>query len=222
MTDDRPVMEMSAFASTIAGRTLLVGLWLSDNNARPETVDAEIAFAKARGASSVYLHCDDPRHWDAVHAAAERVTEAGLVPIWGTNIVEGVTNIVDKATPLWGLTLNIRTVNKSPALLMAGIVDALEQVRTRPDCAMVMIFGWEHCEWSALKDWLVQVIHAVPQPVQYPGVVAPPVVTPPPVVPLPVIKPDTHKGKTAAIVSAAGGIGVFVAWLIRKCRRKQA
>jgi len=188
-------------------------------------VAPEIAFAKSRNASAVYLHCDDVRQWPAMHDAAARVTAAGLTPIWGTQVSEGRTTIVDGATPLWGLTCNIRTQGKDPEAMKAAVLQAIEAARTVPRCAGILIFGWHQCEWPGLKDYLVQVIHATPTPAHFPGVVEPPVQPEPPFIdneqpPKVNTHPGIGKGKTAAAIALVPAVATFVSWLVKKLRRR--
>lgn len=207
--DTRPVCEGSAYQDLVTGRTLVFPLWLSDNMNPPETVDAEIAYAKQEGVTQVYLHEDDIAHRHNVIAAAVRVRAAGLVPIYGLHVNHG------RPDHLWpdesrGITINVRTVNKDMARLAEGVEWAVSR-HQNGYLKAALVFGWEHCDWPELKAYLTAVCAVTPTPeIDRPSI---PVTRPDPVV----IhgksnkKPDKHQ----EIATASIGIGAIVAVLIR-------
>ena len=224
--DPRPVTEMSPWANTIYARDFLCGLWLSDNNTPAETVDAEIAFTKAKGASAVYLHCDDTAHLLTVNEAWRRVAGAGLKPIWGNNVNEGRPDVVTFITgELTGITLNIRTYGKDPQLLLDGVVWAVEQMRSG-QVACCFVFGYWDCHWPELRAYVDAVMQRTPTPKLFPGQRPEP--EPPPVPPTPTpeaghVTPDRGHGGSSKPLSEGAAIGVAVAaaspWIIQMFRK---
>jgi hypothetical protein len=166
---------MSPWADTVAGRQLLCGLWLSDNNAKPSKVLPEIAFAKQSGAKAVYLHCDGEDQWQNVYDAAELVKQAGLVPVMGNHVTNGVRGEWRGVEGgLAGCTINVRTWGKNRDAMRDGIVEALARRQH-----VVFLFGWYDGgpgeakslddRWPELAQYLRGFITRVTTPTLLPG-----------------------------------------------------
>lgn len=218
--DARPYTEGAAYPHpSFAHRELLMGLWLSDRNNPPETVQAEIDYARANSAHAVYLHCDADDQWFYVREAGDRVRAAGLLPIYGDHVNHGEAVIVPNVDGAWGVTINIRTHGKDPARLFSGVTRAIETAAEK-GATDVLIFGWE-ASCDPLRDYLTAVCSVTPQPASKPGQPAPtpPVETPPVTTPgttTPSPKRD-YVGLGAAIASV---VMLFKPWKWFKRKKK--
>jgi len=225
--DTRPTTDMASEDKDIRDRPYTHGLWLSDNHAAPETVDPEIAYTKARGATAVYLHCDAQGQLANVAAAAHRVTAAGLTPLVGLHVNHGWP---DTIYPFDGLTLNVRTFGKDMATLRDGVVEAIQQMRLG-HVQVCYIFGWYQggvsldTRWPELATYLRIAISRIGTPEHFPGW-QPPVITPPviPTKPPIVLVPKRDKDKAQILGASAGIAGAIIGiwqWLRRKRKKKQ-
>ncbi len=155
-------------------------MWLSDNNADPSTVDAEIAFAKLRGAWSVWLHQDDPSALQTQNTreAADRVNLNRLKPIHAIHLVNGNRGIWYQDC-LPAFSLNVQTLGgRDWNQVRRDAVYAVEMFR-QGQCGIIDVIRWFACEDQELKDWLTAFMAKVPTPILLPGQ-SPPIVVQPP------------------------------------------
>lgn len=240
--DTRPVTEGSAWAETIEGRDLLHGLWLSDNNNPPETVDAEIEFVKAQGAKAVYLHCDDVRQELNLQLAADRVFAAGLVPILAAHASDNIHAVnaqrerfyVEGRTgQLNGLTFNSRAgwdgiggYTKDLERFRDTFVAIVETLCKSGRIDVMYLYGWGDLGgplyyWPAFREYVEKLAARIPTPTEKPGPPLPPQAPVTPVAPPEPTPPpkDRDRAQTTAVVLAASA--PFWIWLWRKIRRKK-
>lgn len=205
VSDTRPVTEMSPWAASIAGRKLLCGLWLSDNNAEPATVSAEVALAKAGQAHAVYLHWDDPNHRN-VFAAAGKVAESDLWPIPAVNCVDNPAalrlQIAELASwALVGATINVRTDGRDRTAMAECLTLTLAMLRAQGKPTCIFFFGWFdggplEQRWPELADFLKAWMASTRTPAHLPGYVEP-AIEPDPLVetPTPTPRPGPTWGR---------------------------
>jgi hypothetical protein len=219
-------MEMSGWAATLNGAPLFCGLWPSNAPAnRP--IEAEIAFTKASGRKSLYIHVDSVAQEARAFAGAETVKAADLLPILGAHAVLDAAAFEAQAGYFaaeaktrgwaWGITLNAclgwdgAAWLKDPDRFIDELLPRVERViRTVPGCRCLWAFGvYTHLVFEHLTDlrpFFVDLVAAITPPAHYPGdepVVVPPVDADPPPTPGPSpIDPGRGHWRTPAQVAA--------------------
>lgn len=204
--DQRPVTETVAGAKTILGLPFLHGLWLSDRDNPPQTVDGEIAFTKQKGAYAVYLHrdADTSQQTANVANASLRVQGAGLHSIIASHIYD---QPIPTGNVYAGLTMNVRTVGRDLSVLARNWSWFVAQLKSGHCEVAYLTNVFERDalndlseQWPELARQVDELIARVPKPLHFPGYVEPPVIQPPPIVQPPPQPPS--KGQWARFLLA--------------------